>query len=201
MSVAVAISQRVDFLADRNERRDSLDQRLVDWVSALGGLPFPVPNTLAKAQLPAWLEVVQPAAIVLSGGSDIGAFPERDALEQALLDHAEVKQLPVLGLCRGMQVLALRLGAGLHPVSGHVRTRHVLSGPYSGTVNSYHTLAPSCPRDCEVLARSQDGELEAFGHRTLPWQGWMWHPEREPAFTDTDLARGRSWLATGRPLA
>jgi len=42
----VAVSQRVDDYPDRNERRDVLDQRLIEFLLAAGYLPIPVPNSL-----------------------------------------------------------------------------------------------------------------------------------------------------------
>ena len=37
------------------------------------------------------------------------------------------------------------------------------------------------------LAYSDDGEIEAIRHKTLPWEGWMWHPERNAPFAKEDL--------------
>lgn len=189
----VAVSQRVDVVAERGETRDALDQRLVDFLLAAGCLPVPVPNGLCPqpgAALQGWLNSVSPQAIVLSGGNDIGQHPARDTTESSLLEHAHIHGLPLLGICRGMQMIAHHAGGELKPVAGHVRTRHVLSGQVAAEVNSYHGFAlATCPSGFEVLARSEDGEIEAIGHLALPWQGWMWHPEREPVFAAHDIER------------
>lgn len=187
----VAVSQRVDIYPERNERRDALDQRLIDFILAAGALPVPVPNSLAsKEQLAGWLKVVNPSAIVLSGGNDIGQSPERDLTERSLLDFAQNAHLPVLGICRGMQMLGLWSGAELRPVLGHIRSQHTLTGRITGRVNSYHTYAlTNCPASFEVLAWSEDGTIEAIRHESHQWEGWMWHPEREPVFSQRDLQR------------
>lgn len=189
----VAVSQRVDIWPERGERRDALDQRLIAWLTTAGFMPVPIPNALPAARLEELLAALQPAAVVLSGGNDIGEIPERDRTESALIDWARDRRLPALGICRGMQMMGTWAGAALKPVQGHVRTRHCLRGDIAGEVNSFHNLAlAECPPDFAVLARSEDGEIEAMRHETLPWEGWMWHPEREPLFSEPGLDRLRA---------
>jgi putative glutamine amidotransferase len=95
-----------------------------------------------------------------------------------------------------MQMMAHWAGASLHRANGHLRTRHQLTGQISGDVNSYHRFSLSeCPAGFDVLASSEDGEIEAIRHRSLPWEGWMWHPEREELFASRDVERVKSLLA------
>ena len=195
----VAVSQRVDHYPDRNETRDALDQRLIEFLLAAGYLPVPVPNQLFKAlpdgrydqeALAGWLTAVEPQAFVLSGGNDIGQCRERDLTESSLLDFANLHRMPLLGICRGMQMMAHWTGVDLHPVQGHVSTRHRLSGEIAGEVNSFHGFSlTTCPAGFGVLAKSEDGEIEAIRHESLSWEGWMWHPEREAAFVLKDIER------------
>lgn len=195
----VAISQRVDPYPERNEIRDALDQQLTAFLLSAGYLPVPVPNGLHAggfndkndySALNLWLLSLKPEAFVLSGGNDIGQYKERDLTEDCLLNYAKINKSPVLGICHGMQVIANYEGAILHKVEGHVRTRHCISGEISGEVNSFHnTSIKLCPESFEVLAISEDGEIEAIRHRSLPWEGWMWHPEREIDFAVRDIRR------------
>lgn len=191
------VSQRVDILHDRGERRDALDQALCQWISLIGCLPVPVPNRLIDnndlaISLRHWLDALMPSVIVLSGGNDIGEIAERDLTECHLLDYAAFNNLPVLGICRGMQMMAVWGGASLKSVNGHVRTRHQLRGELTSEVNSFHNYSlDEYPSDFEVLAWSEDGIIEAIRHKSLPWEGWMWHPERENVFLAEHLDRGK----------
>lgn len=187
----VAVSQRVDAWPERGECRDALDQRVAAFLLAAGFLPVPVPNNLAGAnRLPPWLAALNPNAVVLSGGNDIGDRPERDQTEHSLLAHAAARGLPVLGICRGMQMLAVAAGGTLQRLAGHVATRHPIDGTLAGEVNSFHSFGLAiCPPDYDPLALAPDGTIEAIRHRSLPWEGWMWHPEREAPFPARDLDR------------
>lgn len=198
----VAVSQRVDMHPERNERRDALDQRLIQWLAEAGYLPVPVPNALNttgehdRSPLKNWLPRVKPDALLLSGGNDIGEQQERDSTERCLLAYAKDRAMPVLGICRGMQMMGMWAGTVLKPVHGHVRTRHVLHGEIAGEVNSFHNFSlANCPADYVITAYSEDEEIEAIRHKTLPWEGWMWHPEREAKYSSIDTQRLRALFA------
>ena len=185
-----------------------VDQRLIAFLLVAGYLPIPVPNGLYEnvlddqydhRALDLWLLSLKPMAFVLSGGNDIGQSEERDLTEGWLLDYAKIHHSPVLGICHGMQVMGNYEGAELRQIKGHVRTRHCISGEISGEVNSFHNSSiKSCPDNFEVLANSEDGEIEAICHRSLPWEGWMWHPERELDFAVRDVRRIQRLFADNR---
>jgi gamma-glutamyl-gamma-aminobutyrate hydrolase PuuD len=191
----VGVTQRVDFFPDRQETRDGLDQRLIDWIASSGGIPVPVPNLAADDRaLEDWLTRISPDALILSGGNDIGRVERRDFLETALLSWAEANRKPVLGLCRGMQMMGVHAGGELIEVDGHVRTRHRISAPtdWPGEVNSYHKWTfLEVPPGYAILAKTDDGAIEAMRHEGLPWEGWMWHPERDLPFSSMDMERWR----------
>lgn len=195
----VVVSQRVDVVPDRKETRDALDQRLGALLLVAGFLPVPVPNSLcpdAQGRAPAldeWLDKINPHALVLSGGNDVGTCQERDRVEGGLLDYCARRNLPALGICRGMQMMSVWAGGALRTVTGHVGVRHMIEGEISAEVNSYHNVALlRCPPEFKVLAKSRDHEIEAIRHHKLAWEGWMWHPERETSFEPRDIDRLKS---------
>lgn len=198
--IKIAVSQRINYLPGRKEWQDSLDQRIVRWIENLGALPVPVPNVLMQSStLSTWLEAVAPRAIVLSGGNDIGEYPRRDETERGLLDYARKLRLPVLGTCRGMQMMAHHAGADLEVSPGHAGKRHALrslsEAVFPEEVNSFHNWRLiSCPTDYTTVAIAGDDSIEAIRHRDLPWEGWMWHPEREKPFNRSDIKRARDLL-------
>lgn len=167
------------------ELRDSLAR---DWwalAERLGGdlRWLPIPNLG-----PATVALVQDLGLdglILTGGDDLGAYPERDATEEALLAWAEQHRVPVLGVCRGMQFLCRYFGGQVKecPNTDHRATLHAvrwLSDGQSWTVNSFHNFQVlEVPPVLEVTGLGPDRAVEAVRHRTLPWVGIQWHPERD----------------------
>jgi gamma-glutamyl-gamma-aminobutyrate hydrolase PuuD len=199
----IVISQRSEFLSDRQETRDALDRRLIDWTIAIGGCPYPAPSNL-NLHFNEWLAQLSPDAFILSGGNDFGEDPVRDEIEIQFLRYAKVNLKPVLGICRGMEVMGIFDGVGLKKVEGHARTRHQVISSDECTslppmVNSFHNWSlEKCPGSYSIIGTSSDGEIEAIRHRKLAWEGWMWHPEREVPFNNLDILRAKTLLGSNK---
>jgi N5-(cytidine 5'-diphosphoramidyl)-L-glutamine hydrolase len=188
----VAITQRVTLVPQYGERRDCLDQSWSRFIAACGLLPLAMPNVPDVAlALCARAEV---SGLVLTGGNDLAALggdaPERDATENALLDAAEARGLPVLGVCRGMQLLQQRCAIPLQRVEGHVARNQVITiDGELAEVNSYHHFAARESRPpLDVWAAAPDGVVKAVRHAARPSTGIMWHPERNTPFAAADIA-------------
>jgi N5-(cytidine 5'-diphosphoramidyl)-L-glutamine hydrolase len=188
----VAITQRVSVIPEYGERRDCLDQAWPRFISACGLLPLVLPNVTDVAV--AICDASDVAGLVLTGGNDLatlgGDTPERDATENALLDAVELRGLPVLGVCRGMQLIQQRCAIPLRRVAGHVTKRQTIRiNGEPAEVNSYHRFAAfeSSP-PLEVWAVAADGVVKAIRHSVLPITGIMWHPERNTPFAAVDVA-------------
>lgn len=200
--IKVIISQRVDFIESRNELRDQLSHDLIEMLSSLNILGYPIPNVLSEFSglkgplLDNWISQINPNGIILSGGNDVDEFEVRDKMEHLLLDYAKLNRIPVLGICKGMLSMGVYGGANIIKVDGHVRQNHRISGDIKKIVNSYHNFAlENCPEFYQVMAFSEDGSIEAIKHESLPWQGWMWHPERYTEFCEDDVQRIRNLFA------
>jgi putative glutamine amidotransferase len=113
--------------------------------------------------------------LIVTGGD---SHPVRNRVEHELVDIMLARNVPVIGICHGCQLLTQRLGGTVVPVDGHMDSYHEVE--YHGEphlVNSYHTLRiQQAPEGATILVRDPDRYAEAWIlNRTA---GIMWHPER-----------------------
>jgi putative glutamine amidotransferase len=187
----------------------------VRQVTAAGGLPLlvpPLPEGTPEAEVRALLGRLD--GLILSGGADVepsryGAEPhanvqvprpDRDGSELALAEASAAADLPVLGVCRGMQVMAVAaggdlwqhlpdvIGSDLHAPGageyGHHEVRIDLDsrlGAILGErvdVATYHHQGVGEHPGLNGTAWSDDGLLEAFEDTGASFRlGVQWHPE------------------------
>lgn len=187
----LAVSQRIHILEDIHERRDELSREWSALAMECGFLPLFIPNDVSMAQK--LLENLEISGVLLTGGNDLmscgGNTPERDATEGFLIEYAIEKKLPLLGVCRGMQMLLDYFGTPLERVEGHIRAEHTLDN--GQRVNSFHGFgAKSCQAPLSAVRYSEDGIVEEVVHLTYPWlHGIMWHPERYVPFRREDVKK------------
>ncbi|GAA2544437.1 gamma-glutamyl-gamma-aminobutyrate hydrolase family protein [Winogradskya consettensis] len=185
-----------------------IPQDYVAAVNAAGGRAVLLPPDDLDADVVGVLD-----GLVLSGGADVGpelygaqagprtvTRPERDSGELMLARAALAGDLPVLGVCRGIQLLAVAAGGALHQhlpdVLGHERHQpapatygrqevtFVAGSRLSGLmgddrgVHCYHHQGVADAGSLTVAARAGDGLIEAVedpGKRFV--LGVQWHPE------------------------
>lgn len=185
-------------------------------VEAAGGLPLLLPYPLPDSGMDRLLDLVD--GLLLSGGGDVDPVyfgeepvpgcgkitPERDDFELALTRRALSAGLPVLGICRGAQVLNIAAGGDIYQdivtqvpgclkhsqkaprwcathgimVEGGTRLARIL-GSGSLRVNSFHHQAIRRPAPGFVVsARAKDGIIEAIESIGPAFAlGVQWHPE------------------------
>jgi N5-(cytidine 5'-diphosphoramidyl)-L-glutamine hydrolase len=196
----IATSQRVALDPQSGERRDCLDQAWVKFTMACGLTLIQVPNEVEAAR--SLCDALSLSGILLTGGNDLSAYggdaPERDSTEIALIDIAEDRALPVLGVCRGMQMIQHLRGIRLERVAGHVAHRQVISIEGQPTeVNSYHNFGAIETRPpLEAWASSDDGVVKAIRHANGRVTGIMWHPERLNPFAERDISFFRQFFGS-----
>lgn len=202
----VVVTQRIDYIKLYNETRESIDIKLSDLIIKAGFLVFPISNNLISElneserkyhnkKIEKWLKDINPDALILSGGNDIGEYTLRDNTENYLLDWAKVHKKPVLGICRGMQVMHTWASGTLEKIEGHIGFEKKLKvledrNNFPKVVNSFHQWSlTKCPDNFRTMAVSEDGIIKAIKHNYLPWEGWMWHPERDKTFSMVNIRR------------
>ena len=175
-----------------------------------GCVPVVVPRHLTDAEMEALVSRLD--ALVLSGGEDVDparygavAHPKlgtvnrvRDEFEWRLLAAAVRRRLPLLGICRGCQLLNAYFGGTLvqdiaseRPSSlTHRGTPHPLMldpdsrlarvlGTTNLTINSYHHQAvKDVAPGFSVKGRAPDGVVEVIESRSYPAVGLQFHPEK-----------------------
>ncbi|CAM5307681.1 gamma-glutamyl-gamma-aminobutyrate hydrolase family protein [Streptomyces diastaticus] len=197
-------------------------------VRAAGGLVAMLPPDAPER---AGAVVARVDGLVIAGGPDVeparyGAerdprtgppAPARDAWELALIDAALSLGTPLLGICRGMQLLNVALGGtlvqhldghtggtgvfGSHPVKPVPGSRYAAAVPEESVVPAYHhQCVDELGRGLSVSAQADDGTVEAIETAGEPWVlGVQWHPEMGEdtrvmrALVEAAATRGRRW--------
>lgn len=182
----------------------------IRWAIRRGG-GRPLRLTPTRPDPPAPLD-----GIVISGGDDIdpslylgtddGTAPRdtpRDKYEIGMIEDALERGIPMLGICRGMQLINVVLGGDLHSDIRHLRRittnrrtpfpvktldlvpgsrLRELMGTERARINSLHHQAVDRLGDGLVVAgHDRDGIVQAMEHRDGRWlHGVQWHPEYLP---------------------
>lgn len=219
-------------LEDGGIRRIRINEAYSKAIAQAGGVPLILPPGEAAAHADALADAVD--ALMLSGGEDIdparygepthpsvaATNPERDSAELALVAAARAARLPVLAICRGLQLINVAHGGTLvqdiesqlpgamphqlrrqrqervHDVKAEESSRLAVAlGARRLTVNSvHHQSLRDIGAGWRVVARAPDGIVEG-----LEWsgEGWwavgvQWHPEE---LVDSDEPWDRALFA------
>jgi putative glutamine amidotransferase len=190
-----------------------LPRGYVDGVRAAGGHAVILPGPEADAE--ALLDRID--GVLLSGGGDIGparygggehpsiyhVCDERDAFEIELAALALARDVPMLSICRGLQVLNVALGGDLHPhlpdavgervvhrgpernpvrhpatVTPGSRLAEILASESLTVLSRHHQAANRIGRELRAVAFAEDGVIEALEHESHRFcVAVQWHPE------------------------
>lgn len=186
----------------------------VDVVQSMGATPILLPHTQANSG--ALFQILD--GLILSGGGDIqpdlyqgsmhhtvyGTNEDRDEFEFNLAKLALQSEIPVLGICRGMQMLTVASGGSLvvhvpevygdrvahrleHPsrptphdvfLTPNTRLAEILGAQTMSIVSWHHQSVQAVPAGWRLAAQAADGVIEAIEHLHHPWMfALQWHPE------------------------
>ena len=196
-------------------------------VELAGGIPVIVPPSEDFTQAKAILDRVD--GLLLTGGADVnpltygqephqklGSINERrDNFELALVKQALVQNLPILGICRGLQIINVALGGTLYQdlgenadfyikhqqfgtnwdtpthsleLNGQSILNEVFDDQNHPLVNSlHHQAVDQLGQNLKVLATSPDGLVEAFELEAKPLLAVQWHPEAQYLHDENQL--------------
>lgn len=197
-------------------RRSYINEDYVDSVIVNGGTPVILPLTTNETIIESYLESID--GLILSGGHDVypmnyneeplqklgQVYPDRDYFDFKLLELAIKKEIPILGICRGFQLMNVYHGGSLYQdlsyrenetikhdqkYTSHITTHSLIVEKDTKLfnifenenlmVNSFHhQILNRIGEDLIVSARAKDGVAEAIEHKTYDFMlGVQWHPE------------------------
>ena len=196
-------------------KRAYVNKDYVDAVIRAGGIPLIIPFSTDEEVIISQAQLID--GLILSGGHDIDpynygqepsqkigeTFPERDTYEMILLEESKKRGIPILGICRGFQLINVAAGGTLYQdlslIPGNILKHNQVSNPTLKThkieikensfissifgketmVNSFHHQAvDKVADDFIVVARASDGVVEAIEHKTYKFLvAVQWHPE------------------------
>ncbi|WP_338998228.1 gamma-glutamyl-gamma-aminobutyrate hydrolase family protein [Fusobacterium animalis] len=196
-------------------KRAYVNKDYVDVVIRAGGVPLIIPFSTDKEVIISQAQLID--GLILSGGHDISpynygqepsqkigeTFPERDTYEIILLEESKKRNIPILGICRGFQLINVAAGGTLYQdlslIPGNILKHNQVSNPTLKThkveikensfissifgketmVNSFHhQVINKVANDFIVVAKASDGVVEAIEHKTYKFLvAVQWHPE------------------------
>ena len=192
------------FIKERNETRDFIDNKLIYFLRKCFNCQiylisnFDKKNKKNILSLRNFIIKNKINFIVISGGEDIGKNKLRDFTEINLLKYAIEKNIPLLGLCRGMQLINIYFKGKLKKIKGHVAKKNsifYLNSKKFRRITCYHGNGIKTLGDgLYFLHKSSDNEIESIKHKFNKLLGIMWHPERFKFFQNKDVKLIRNFI-------
>lgn len=138
-------------------------------------------------------------AVILSGGNDLNFLnpnamsKKRDNYETQIIQTCIKEKIPLLGICRGAQMIAHFFKSTIELCENHTKDHEIFFESKSFNVNSFHNFAITKLGDeLMPLCFAQDKTIEAFKHKNEKIYALMWHIERKNGLSNTQILK--EWL-------
>ena len=170
----IGITQNVLINKKRNEVSENLDTR---WFDLLSTQSLQIITLSYKQKNPEkFFKSLNIKGFILTGGNDISIgkksitnFKKRDIFEKKIIKYCIKNNLPILGICRGMQLLNLFFGGEIERILGHSGTNHkVYFYKKTMLVNSYHKYGinkNNLGKDLKPIFLDKNNFVEFFEHK------------------------------------
>ncbi|OLR26830.1 gamma-glutamyl-gamma-aminobutyrate hydrolase family protein [Bacillus cereus] len=197
-------------------RRSYVNEDYVNSVLQNGGIPFIIPVHTNMEVIKKQISLID--GLILSGGHDVSPFsyneepqqklgdifPERDYFDFSLIKIAKNKNIPILGICRGAQIINVYHGGTMYQDLSYMEgdtlkhwqvhtpelathsiyikkysMLHSILGEEKLAVNSFHhQTIKEVPSNFEIVATAKDSVIEAIECKDYAFLlGIQWHPE------------------------
>lgn len=197
----IAITQRLILNDSYYELREALDVQWGTLFHRLDFLPIILPFNYSFEKYFRSLEI---DGILLTGGNDLNSLSpskeseKRDIFEKKLIEYGIENDIPIFGICRGMQIIAEYFGSDLEAVSNQIGIKHRLKvnkkSKYFDVlqqlrdVNSFHNyVVDNLAIELLSSATDEKGMIKAIEHTRYKIFAQMWHSEREEPFQEAEL--------------
>jgi putative glutamine amidotransferase len=213
----VVFKEKIDKGVSLGQQKACLNYGYIDAIQKVGGIPILLPIIEDQESIRQQIELMD--GIILSGGEDVQPFlygeephpqlglfdPERDVYEMRLIEMACAQEKPILGICRGLQILNVAFGGTLYqdlPTQYASGLQHSQQAPTDLAAHSVEiipsTILEAILERREVMinsmhhqaikqlapgfienARAKDGVIEGIEKPDYPFLvAVQWHPER-----------------------
>jgi|ETNmetMinimDraft_20_1059909.scaffolds.fasta_scaffold15915_2 putative glutamine amidotransferase len=205
MTLRIGITMRVVESNIYSERRNALSVAWSEYLTGLfpEALVIPLPNKADNVEN--MIGKLNITGIILSNGNDWGEAPERDETERQIVNYCIRRDLPVFGVCRGLQAINILFGGTLEVnmesriKETHVTEKHeikIVCKPFDRWsnnekifVNSFHkqgVLVEGLSKELKAFAIAGSGVVEGLFHPQKPFLAVQWHPERKSPSSSYD---------------
>lgn len=201
MKKVIAITQKIIYNDSLNETVESLDIAYIQLIEELGFTPLILSSLI---NIKEYFSKFKIDGIILSGGNDLYCCnknklsKKRDSFEKALIKYAINSKIPILGICRGMQVISDYFNSSFERIENQVNINHFIHAEKKSKyfkelnklkeVNSFHNFSiKTLSKNLIISAKSDTNIIKAIEHKNYKILAHMWHPERKIPFNKNEL--------------